>query len=68
MNNFLYPAAEKLRAKNITKKVKELQETQYSSVAKLQDYQKEKLKEIISTLKEEKQAYYQCRKNVQGLD
>jgi gas vesicle protein len=64
MNNFLYPAAEKLRAKNITKKVKELQETQYSSVAKLQNYQKEKLKEIISTLKEEKQAYCLCRKNI----
>ena len=54
MNNFLYPAAEKLRAKNIEKKVKELQETQYSSVAELQNYQKEKLKELISTSKEEK--------------
>ena len=53
MNNFLYLATKKLRGKNITKEVKELQETQYSSVAKLQDYQKEKLKELISTLKEE---------------
>ena len=54
MNNFLYPAAKKLRAKNIKKKVKELQKTQYSSVSELQDHQKEKLKELISTLKEEK--------------
>ena len=50
MNNFLYPAVEKLRAKNIKKKVKELQETQYSSISELQDYQKEKLKKLISTL------------------
>jgi len=27
---------------------------QYSSIAELQDYQKEKLKELISTFKEEK--------------
>jgi len=52
MNNFLYSIAEKLRNKNIAKKVKELQETQYCSVQELQDYQKEKLKEVLSTSKE----------------
>ncbi|MFQ6083733.1 MAG: phenylacetate--CoA ligase family protein [Candidatus Aminicenantia bacterium] len=52
MNNILYSVAEKLRGENIAKKIKELQETQYYSVAELQNYQTEKLKEILSTSKE----------------
>jgi len=52
MNNFLYSVAEKLRGENIAQKLEELQETQYYSVTELQDYQKEKLKEVLSTAKE----------------
>ena len=52
MNNFLYSIAEKSRNKNIAKKLKEFQEIQYCSVRELKDYQREKLKEILSTSKE----------------
>ena len=52
MSNFLYSVAEKLREKNIEKKLKELQETQYCSPQELTDYQKEKLKVLLSTSKE----------------
>ena len=49
MSNFLYSVAEKLREKNIEKKLRELQETQYCSVQELNDYEKEKLKVLLST-------------------
>ena len=52
MTNLIYSIAEKIRGENVLKKLKELQESQYYSIAELQDYQKRKLEELLTSSKE----------------
>ena len=52
MSHFFFSVAEKLRGENITKKIRELQETQYYSPTELGSYQRKKLKEVLSNSKE----------------
>lgn len=52
MANFFYSIAEKLWGENISEKIERLQKTQYSSAQELQDYQREKLGELLRVSKE----------------
>lgn len=52
MINFIYSIAEKIRGENVLKKLKELQKSQYYSLTELQNHQKGKLEELLTSSKE----------------
>jgi len=52
MINFIYSIAEKIRGENVLKKLKELQKSQYYSLTELQNHQKRKLEDLLTSSKE----------------